>query len=350
MGPELSIEIPDERPSQERDALVASSGSRIEAQIIKSLCEPLLPHVPASVHPNTISLITHLIAWVTTALAVGSVFAPTPLRSLLLVGAGIGMLVSMIGDCLDGMHARKTDQCSKLGEMMDHWLDAIIVPLTIIGITVALQMEPWMMALACTTATMVYQGQLVLYHHTGKFVQPEPATGVEGQFGISIGYVALAVLYYFTPRDQAWMDLAIGILGAVGIFIQMRCNWFYYVRLGRLFTRHLLYVGMMAALAGFYLAGALDAFAFMFGLIFVSFRISGSYVLHTIVGRPFDGNDLGIFAFLAAIGIGHFVLAPISLGPTTLQATLPYLAGVYVTIRNFADFTRYYEQLKPAQS
>ncbi len=59
-------------------------------------------------------------------------------RALALIGAGVGMLLSMIGDSLDGMHARRTDQCSKLGEMMDHWLDAIIVPLTTLGITVAL--------------------------------------------------------------------------------------------------------------------------------------------------------------------------------------------------------------------
>jgi phosphatidylglycerophosphate synthase len=348
LGPELSIEIPDEGAAEQRDGLQASSGSLLEQRIIKSLCEPVLPYIPRGVHPNTISLITHFIAWGTTGLAVGSVFADAPARSLMLVGAGIGMLLSMIGDCLDGMHARNTNQCSKLGEMMDHWLDAIIVPLTIIGITVALELEPWMMALATTTATMVYHGQLVLYHHTGKFVQPEPATGVEGQFGISIGYVGLAALFHFIPRDQPWLDLAIGLLGAIGIIIQLRCNWFYYVRLGRLITRHLVYVAMVGALAAYYLLGVVDLFGFMLGLIFVSFRICGSYVLFTIVGGRFDGNDWGLAALLAAIGAVHHLAPSLALGTVTAQAALPYLVCAYAASRNFVDFARYYGHLKPA--
>ncbi|MGD8863175.1 MAG: CDP-alcohol phosphatidyltransferase family protein [Myxococcales bacterium] len=355
MRSELSIEMREEKAAEvaaERDALAPPTATRFEKRIIETLCEPLLPRIPASVHPNTISLVTHAIAWTTAALAVGSVFAETPLRSLMLVGAGVGTLLSMIGDCIDGMHARRTDQCSKLGEMMDHWLDAIIVPLTIGGITVALEMPTWALILVCTTAIMIYQAQLVLYHHTGKFIHPEPASGVEGQFSIAIAYVALAVLFFFSPRHVAWLDLAIGLLAAAGIFVQMRCNWFYYVRLGAHITRHLNFVAMLGSLSLLHTLGAVDLFGFLFGLVFISFRISGTYVLRTIVGRSFDGNDWGIYAFLGVMAVAHMGVLSTGaslpgVGETDLATALPYLMGLYVLGRNFADFARHYPALRP---
>jgi len=46
--------------------------------------------------------------------------------------------------------------------------------------------------------------------------------------------------------------------------------------------------------------------------------------------------------------IAHFALAPIQLGPTTLQALLPYLACTYMVGRNLLDFSEYYGVLKPS--
>jgi phosphatidylglycerophosphate synthase len=263
------------------------------------------------------------------------------------MGAGVGMFLAMVGDCLDGMHARRTSQCSRLGELMDHWLDAIVVPLASIGLSYALEMEPWALVSINVTAAMVYHGQLVLYHHTGKFVHPEPATGVEAQFALSIGYVGLAALLFFVDRNQPWLDVAVAGIALLGLFIQARCNLFYYVRLGKLLRYHLLFVVMCSGLGLLYWLGAIDTYAFALVLTFVSFRISGTYVLFTIVRRRYDGNDWGVLAWLAAMFAGYF-MAPISLGPFTLQALLPYLACVYMVGRNMRDFSQYYGVLKPS--
>ena len=349
MPSELSVEIRDDVPQElaQRDSLVASSGSRIERRVIEWFCEPLLERMPASVRPNTISLVTHLIAWTTAVLAVVSPRLPPLACALALIGAGIGMLTSMIGDCLDGMHARRTDQCSKLGELMDHWLDAIIVPLTTVGITVALGMEPWAIAIVNVTAAMVYHGQLVLYHHTGKFIHPEPATGTEAQLGLSIGYVALAPLYYYVGRDHGWFDLLVAGIALLGIFVQMRCNFFYYSRLGRLIRYHLLFVAMGTGWAALYLLGAIDMYAFLLAVVFTSFRICGTYVLFTIVKRRFDGNDAGIAAFIAAAFAAHYLLPGATLGGLTLASALAYLACLYMVGRNLADLSRHYPELRP---
>ena len=330
----------------DRDSMIVLSGSKIEQRIVEWLCQPLLRFIPRSVHPNTISLVTHSICWITAILAVSSVRLPQPYKSLALVGAGICMLTSMIGDSLDGMHARNTNQTSKLGEMMDHWLDSVIVPLVVLGASLALEMEPWAIALVNVTATMVYHGQLVLYHHTGKFVHPEPATGMEAQFALSIGYVGLALLLYFVDRHQPWLNVAVAGIAVLGLYIQARCNLFYYVRLGKLIRYHLLFVAMCSSFGLLYYLGALDLYAFALALTFVSFRISGTYVLFTIVKRRYDGNDWGVFAWLAAMFAGMFI-PPVALGPFTLQALLPYFACAYMGARNLYDFSQYYGVLRP---
>ena len=337
----------DAAESAERDSMIVMSGSKIEQRIVEWLCQPLLAYIPRSVHPNTISLVTHTICWITAILAVSSVRLPQPYKSFALIGAGICMLTSMIGDCLDGMHARNTNQCSKLGEMMDHWLDAIIVPLVVLGATLALEMEPWAIATVNVTATMVYHGQLVLYHHSGKFVHPEPATGMEAQFGLSVGYVGLAALLFFVDRHQPWLDIAIAGIAILGLIVQARCNLFYYVRLGRLIRYHLLFVAMCSSFGLLYWLGAIDVYAFALALTFVSFRICGTYVLFTIVKRRYDGNDWGVFAWLLAMFAGMFV-PPVALGPFSLQQLLPYLACAYMVARNLHDFSQYYGVLRPA--
>src|SRR5262245_1790901 len=206
----------------------AENASKFEPLLIKTLCEPLLPHIPASVHPNTISLVTHAIVWVTAVLAMASPFLPPLQQAMALIGAGIGMFLSMLGDCLDGLHARRTNQCSKLGELLDHWLDAAVVPLATVGMCAALQMPPWAMVVVNITVGMIYNAQLVLYHHSGRFVAPEPASGPEGQFGISLGYVALAGFFYYFDRHQPWLDLVMAAVAAAATFVQLKCTAFFY--------------------------------------------------------------------------------------------------------------------------
>lgn len=345
----LSMDVPEPAGSEaEREAATVVHSSRVEELIVEWLCEPVLKYIPASVHPNTVSLITHAMAWLTTAVAVASVPLPPERRSMALMCAGVGMLLCMIGDCLDGMHARNTNQCTKLGEMMDHWLDAMVVPLVPVGITLALEMPAWGIAAINVGAVMVYQAQLLLYHHTRKFIHPEPASGAAAQLGVSISYFALAILFYFVERANPWMSRGIVAITMVGIYIQARCNLFYYVRLRGLMSRHLIFVGMCAGFATLFLVGAMNRYAFVLTVVFVSFRITGTYVLFTIVGKRYHGNDWGVWACLAAMFLAHTVCPIVQLGPITLQGVLPYLTCLYMIGRNLADFSQHYSQLKPS--
>lgn len=333
--------------TQEQSAasgFAAAGASRIEQHIVENVCEPLLRHIPTRVHPNTISLVTHGICWATAGLGVFSVYLPPLPRLLALLAAAAGMFLATVGDCLDGMHARRTNQCSKLGEILDHWLDAIVVPLGPLGLSFALELDPWAIVALNITAAMIYHGQLVLYHHTGEFLDPTLANGVEAQMATCLGYVAAAVALYLVPRETAWLDVAITASACVWLFVQARCNWFYYVRLGGLVRYLLVFVAVCVGFGTLFLNGAISAYAFALCLVATSFRISGSYVLFTIVGRRYSGCDLGIVVFLLAAWTSYLVRpSPIAAGISAPE-TIALLACLYMVARNFLDLARYRPQ------
>ena len=334
-------------PDKAERRFFAGTGSKFEPLLIKTLCEPLLPHIPAALHPNTISLMTHAVVWITAVLAVSSVHMSPSGQAFALIGAGIGMFLSMIGDCLDGLHARRTNQCTKLGELMDHWLDAMVVPLATVGITCALQMPPWAMVAVNVTAAMVYNSQLVLYHHTGRFVLAEPATGPEAQFGLSLGYIGIAGFFYYVQRDQAWLDLAFGVLAVAGFVVQMRCNMFYYRQLGRTIIDHLYFVSLCLSFGALYLLDVIGMHYFVAALVFTSFRICGTYVLKTIVKERFNGNDWGIAAALVLIVVLHYGVQPAPIAGVRVAEGLTALTCCYAIVRNFIDFGRRFRTLHP---
>lgn len=337
--------------------LAVEQGSSIEPFIIKRVCEPLLEWVPRSVHPNTISLLNHLVSWVVVWLAIFSSRLGPVGRPAVLVLVGAGVFATMVLDCLDGMQARRTNRCSKLGELLDHWLDAIHVPLTSIAVVMALELPPWAIAAIVIPAAGCYNAQLVLYHHRGVFVQP-PASGVDAQFAASVLFFLMAAAFALVPPDTAWLEWA--IVGAVwlAIVLQLRLNLFFYVRLKGLVVHHLKFVLASAAFAALYLVGAIDAIAFVLAATFVSFRLTGSYVLSTIVGRRYGGMDYGIFVGIALIALtlhervalaAPWLVEPVALlGRSFLPAAaLPYLVFAYLVGRNLLDLRAHYHELKP---
>jgi phosphatidylglycerophosphate synthase len=345
MPSELSMQMQDKAAS-ERNFFPVSSG-KFEPHLIKMFCEPLLPHIPARISPNSISLVTHAVVWTTAWLAV---FSPghAPLgRALALIGAGIGMFLSMIGDCVVGMHARRTGQTSKLGAVLDHWVDALVVPLAAIGISAALEMPIWAVITVNVTAVMIYNAQLVLYHHSREFVAPEPTTGVEAQFGLAIGYVALAGLFYCVVRHRPWLDMTVAALAIAGTFVQLRCSVFYYPKLGRSIIEHFWFVAMCGGWAAAFWLGAIDQRFFLLAITFTTFRICGTYVLRTLVDAPYDGRDYVLLAFIVTIFVVHFGLKPAPFAGMPITHWLTALSCAFAIARNLQDFSRHYGALKP---
>jgi len=325
----------------------------LEEKIIRRICQPALERVPRSIHPNALSLATHVICWLTAALAYLSARLTRVGRLLFLVGAGVGMFASMVGDCLDGMQARRTNRCSKLGEMMDHWLDSMAVPLVTLGITSALQLAPWVAVAVHVTNTMIYNAQLVLYHHTKKFVHPDNTTGVEAQLGVSFGYVGMGLFFFFFDRSARWVDVLLLVAGLMATLCHLRLNWFYYARLKRLVIYHLPFVAFAGGIGALYLLGAMDRLAFLLLIVFLSFRITGGYVQATLLGYRWSGLDLPTaFAILLMVGL-HLRLAPsqvwgVSTGP--VLPILPYVICGYLAVRTLGEFAVRFRDLCPART
>ena len=86
------------------------------------LVDPLLPLLPARLNPNTITHVGHLINLVGTVLLI----ALWPKRGLALRRSRRCCSRSTCWcDNADGAHARRTNQCSALGEFLDHGLDQL---------------------------------------------------------------------------------------------------------------------------------------------------------------------------------------------------------------------------------
>jgi phosphatidylglycerophosphate synthase len=85
------------------------------------LVEPFLPLLPKSLHPNTITHVGHLINLSGAVLLV----ALSAEHGWPFVLSTVMLQIYLWCDHADGAHARRTDQCSALGEFLDHGLDAL---------------------------------------------------------------------------------------------------------------------------------------------------------------------------------------------------------------------------------
>lgn len=321
------------------------------------VCRPSLEYVPRSIAPNTISLTNAVVCWLVFAGAAASpLLAPLP-RLVVLAVTGVLMFASMVLDCWDGMQARRTGRTSKLGELLDHWLDAIHVPLVTAAMALMLGLPPWIAVVNHVSNAMIYNAQLVVYHQKGKFVAP-PTSGVFAQFGVALGFAAAGVLFYFFPRETPWVGYLVSGIGLLATFIQLKQCWFFYELLTSKQARgHWPLVVYGLAFGVLFLLGAMNALAFVLAVVFISFRLSGTYVLFTIVKKPFNGNDWGIAVFLAAIAASHFLgaspfltreMAEAGMAGYPTAQLLAFAACGYMAMRNLWDLSRHFEALKPA--
>jgi phosphatidylglycerophosphate synthase len=318
-----------------------------EPWIIKHICEPIVRRIPASITPNSISVVNHLVAWSVFFLAaLAPYLSPASALAARLVAA-VGVLCSLLLDCLDGMHARRTGQGSKLGEVVDHWLDALNVPLMGAGMIMTLQLDPWTTAVAMVTCTTPYNGQLVLYHHTGRFVHPT-TSGVDGQVMLFAAYVAFGFFFHFVPQDLYWVGVGLTCFAWLVIALNFKLGYFYLARLKGFLVPHLMCLAFCAAYAALFLLDMMNATMFVLGIAAISFRLTGSYVLYSVLERPFGGVDWRIVMWMPAIAAGHLWIEPYEIQGVSVQV-VPLLFFLHLTGQNLLDFARQVPTLRPSE-
>lgn len=82
-------------------------------------------------------------------------------------------------------------------------------------------------------------------------------------------------------------------------------------------------------------------------IIFVSFRITGTFVLSTVLHKEYDGWDLGVMFWLLAIPAGFYFLQPVTLVGYRVDNLVPHVACAYMVGRNLLDLLRHFAKLSP---
>lgn len=134
----------------------------------KSMVDPLLPFIPAKISPNAITHAGHLLNLSGTAVLL-YLYGPTHLTAssaLSASGPEKGWPYFLAALCLnfytwcdnaDGAHARRTKQCSPLGEFLDHGLDQFNTVYIAILTAMALGVSPlgWVAITLCIPGAAV---------------------------------------------------------------------------------------------------------------------------------------------------------------------------------------------------
>ncbi|MFO0724246.1 MAG: CDP-alcohol phosphatidyltransferase family protein [Myxococcota bacterium] len=334
--------------AEEASTYTVEQTSKVEPWLLKNLCEPLVKRIPARISPNMITMANAVVMFTMFGLGAASPrLEPAP-RMWALFGAAVAMFTGMILDSLDGMHARRTKQTSKLGEFLDHWLDAIHIPLVSGTLGLMLEVHPIVLGMIMLLGAGIYHAQLALYYRTAKFVSP-PTSGMEAQV---IGTAVLAltgVMFYFAPRYTPWVSWTVWLIALTAIWAQVRQWWFFYGRLDRKLDGILSFVLQAAALFGLYYLTGLGRLSFVLAVALLSFRCSGTYVLRTLAKHSYDGQDLPTWGFIAAAW-GVFWFAPtLSWMGFSASALIVGLGAAYQVARNLYEVRKDYRVLVPAK-
>ena len=329
----------------EYSGFTAESNSKFEPWLLDRVCEPILDWIPERIHPNTISIVNHLTTWsVFIALAAAPYLDANSAIGARIWG-GIGLILAMIMDCLDGMHARQTGQCSKVGAVLDHWFDAINAPLVAAGVLLTLEMEPLTSVLVVGGTCVLYNCQLVIYHHTKRFIHP-PTSGTEGQLMTALAVLGLAVVLYIFPRDLRWVSVMVLGFGWFAVLLEAKTIWYYAQFLKGQWKQPLGFLALVTALGVLHVTGHVSSLALVLGMVFLSFRINGSYVLNTVLQKAYSGFDVTLVGWLAAI-FGASLVNPFHFhGGYTIEMLVPYLGILYITSINLYDLARHLPELR----
>lgn len=191
-------------------------------------------------------------------------------------------------DCLDGMQARKTGRTSKLGEVLDHSLDAANVPLVGCSVLITIFPDPLTLVLSAIGGSMIYNAQLVIYRHHHVFVLP-PLTGPAAQALLSLSGVAFGVFFYYFDRHSYGARVVVIVFTIVANMASLQNSWFYYKHLTRSFDTsclmpHIRFTVVCFLHGGLVFAGYITEIEYVLSFVMLAYRLNGRYVLDTLLG------------------------------------------------------------------
>lgn len=175
----------------------------------KALWNRIVPRIPASIAPNTITVVGQAMALLA---VVAAYLATTGAPIFYLVSAAL-ILGYLTADNVDGPHARRTGQASPLGEFLDHGLDGLASGslLLITGIIMRADAIPMVLlgVLGAVGFIVVFWEQ----YRTGLLVIPR-VSSTEGATLIMLIELAL-----FFAQDPTWLHFSMNEFNLATAFI-----------------------------------------------------------------------------------------------------------------------------------
>ena len=188
------------------------------------LVEPLIPFIPARISPNAITHGGHLINLAALVLLVASAHMDKGWPFFLVP---VLVHVWLWCDHADGGHARRTGQCSALGEFLDHGLDLLNATYVICMTVVALGTPPFW---SVTAAVVVPAAAAITYWEqaeTGVF-QLGLLNQIESVCSLSVALMArglfgVAAIAGMHVGSWPLPDLILAVVSVVALFGILRC-------------------------------------------------------------------------------------------------------------------------------
>ena len=211
--------------------------SLLQNSLTKLFWNPIVSRIPASWTPNSITCFGAFMMFLG---AVCMYFAFVHNFSAGFLLNALAVLIYMTCDNIDGMHARRTGQSSKLGEFLDHWFDSMHLVNIIICVLLIFNVHGGMLMAAIVVMSLAFFATIWEQHHTGVFYSGKIGTN-EGLIVISILYCVSFFLYgkpWFQYVDYkiinmgtilAYITLLVCVLTVLGTWYRVRAHFLDYI-------------------------------------------------------------------------------------------------------------------------
>jgi phosphatidylglycerophosphate synthase len=272
-----------------------SPPSRYSLYLTDSLFPVILHYVPFSVHPNVITFLNSFSCLCLFALSLfaRSLEDSAPLLCLFVRLFTVFLVfLSLLLDCLDGMQARRTNQCSTYGEYLDHSLDSLHCVILSAVLLMIMEPDDYTLIISLLGSSAIYHGQAVLYRYSERMIDP-PVNGMEAQTLLAISLGAFSLWFFYIPRTSAasyWLVLIFSIVGNIGQFqntafffrLLFSLDFFDFSLCSILFS-HVRTLFVLIAYCVIFLVFSFDRALFFLLFLCLSYRINGRYVLVTLL-------------------------------------------------------------------
>ena len=284
---------------------------------------PLAMRLPGRLPPNAITLA----GGVSMATSVPCVYLALEGNRWGSLGTLVCTLLYLTADNVDGPHARNTDQCSRLGEFLDHWLDAINGGVLSLSVVLCLGISGPLLLAYVITITLAFFATIWEQHHTGT-LHSEPLGANEGILLICAIHLTLFIL-----PGASWLQYSPGVpniaflLGVFSIGGSLYTMARVLIRFRKRLVQFIPVLLMCAALVQVALLGIVDERIAAGGILAMNALFSGALLVARIGGRHSRYRSR-IVSALAVLSLVLAAVWPDGYGP--FLGSVPVLVGLAV--------------------